>query len=142
MGKISKDFFKDKEILFVGYSSRNKAFCDTIMKAFEQNGLEVYPMNMRSRDGFDIKVYQSFDELPKVPETAFVLMKNENTKKVIKPLMENGVKRILFQNGSVADKAVLEQCRQMGIKASVGCPLMLFGSGLHRIHGFFAGVKR
>lgn len=38
MDKISEDFFKDKEILFAGYSSRNKAFCNSIMNAFVKHG--------------------------------------------------------------------------------------------------------
>jgi predicted CoA-binding protein len=142
MEKISKGFFKGNDILFVGYSSKNKAFSNSIMNAFVKNGFKVYPMNSRTKNGFDVKVYQSFEELPKVPETAYVLLKSENAVNVIKPLKENGVKRILFQNEKIADKAVLEQCNQLGIETAAGCPMMLFGSGLHRIHGFFSGVKR
>jgi acyl-CoA synthetase (NDP forming) len=142
MEKINKNFFKDNEILFVGYSSKNKAFCNGIMNAFVKNGMKVYPMNTKTKDGFDVKVYQDFAELPKVPDTAYVLLKSDNVRNVIKPLAENGVKRILFQNEKIADKAVLEQCSQLGIETAAGCPMMLFGSGLHRVHGFFAGVKR
>lgn len=142
MEKISRGFLNGNEILFVGYSSRNKAFCSSVLNAFVKNGFKVYPMNSRTKDGFDVKVYQSFEELPKVPETAYVLLKSGNAEKVIKALKENGVKRILFQNEKIADKAVQEQCSQLGIETAAGCPMMLFGSGLHRIHGFFAGVKR
>lgn len=142
MDKISKDFFKDKEILFVGYSSRNKAFCNSIMNAFVKHGFRVYPMNTRTGEGFDVKVYQSFSELPKVPETAYVLLNGVNAINVIKPLKENGVKRILFQNEKIAERAVVEQCRELGIETAAGCPMMLYGSGLHRLHGFFSGVKR
>jgi predicted CoA-binding protein len=142
MEKINKDFFKSNEILFVGYSSKNKAFCSGIMNAFAKNGFKVYPMNTKTKDGFDVKVYKDFAELPKVPDTAFVLLKTDNAREVLKPLKENGVKRILFQNGKIADQAILEQCEQMGIETAVGCPMMLFGSGMHRVHGFFAGVKR
>ncbi len=142
MEKVNKDFFKGNEVLFVGYSSKNKAFCNSIMNAFAKKGFKVYPMNTRTKDGFDVKVYQDFAELPKVPDTAFVLLKSDNVRKVIKPLGENGIKRILFQNEKMVDQAILEQCKQLGIETAVGCPMMLFGSGLHRVHGFFAGVKR
>ncbi|HWQ31032.1 MAG TPA: CoA-binding protein, partial [Negativicutes bacterium] len=130
------------EILFVGYSSKDKMFSNGVLNAFVKNGFKVYPMNSRTKEGFDVKVYQTFEELPKVPETAYVLLKSENARKVIKPLKDNGVKRILFQNNKVADKEILDQCSQMGIEAAIGCPMMLFGSGLHRVHAFFAGVKR
>lgn len=142
MEKINKNFFKGNDILFVGYSSKDKMFCNSVMNAFVKNGFKVYPMNSRTKEGFDIKVYQTFEELPEVPETAYVLLKSENARKVIKPLKDNGVKRILFQNNKIADKEILDQCSQLGIEAAIGCPMMLFGSGLHRIHAFFAGVKR
>lgn len=142
MEKISKDFLKGNEILFVGYSSKNKAFCGTVMNAMVKNGFKVYPMNSRTKDGFDVKIYQSFSELPKIPDTAYMLLKSDNARNMIKPLKENGVKRILFQNAKVADQDTLNLCKDMGIETAVGCPMMLFGSGLHRIHGFFAGVKR
>lgn len=142
MKKISKDFFKGNEILFLGYSSKDKAFCSSVMNAFVKNGFKVYPMNSKTKDGFDVKVYQDFAELPKVPDTAYVLLNSSNARNMIKPLKENGVKRILFQNGKSAELDILEQCRQLGIETAVGCPMMLFGSGLHRLHGFFAGVKR
>jgi acyl-CoA synthetase (NDP forming) len=99
-------------------------------------------MNTRTKDGFDVKVYQDFAELPKVPDTAFVLLKSDNVRNVIKPLKENGIKRILFHNKKIVDQAILEQCKEMGIETAVGCPMMLFGSGLHRVHGFFSGVKK
>lgn len=142
MGKISKDFFKGNEVLFLGYSSRSKAFCSEIMNAFARNGFKVYPMNTRTNEGFDVRVYKEFSELPKVPDMAYVLLNSSNAENILKPLKDNGVKRILFQSGKVANQAVMEQCRQLGIETAVGCPMMLFGSGLHRVHGFFAGVKR
>jgi len=142
MEKLSKDFLKDKEILFVGYSSRNKGFCNSVMNAFVKNGFRVYPMNTRTGEGFDVKVYKSFEELPKVPETAYILLNGVNVINAIKPLKQNGVKRVLFQNEKIAEKAVVELCRELGIDMAVGCPMMLYGSGLHRLHGFFAGIKR
>ncbi len=142
MEKISKDFFKGNEILFVGYSSKQKAFCSSIMNAMTKNGYKVYPMNNKTKTGFDVKVYQNFSELPKVPETAYVLVKGENAREMVKLLKENGVKRILFQNSKVADQDTLNLCKEIGIEAAVGCPMMVFGSGMHRLHAFFAGVKR
>lgn len=142
MEKINKNFFKGNEILFVGYSSKNKAFCNSILNAFVKNGFKVYPMNTRTKDGFNVKVYQSFQELPKVPDTAYVLLNSSNAMNAIKPLKENGIKRILFQREKAVSQEVLNQCKELGIETAAGCPMMLFGSGLHRIHGLFAGVKR
>ena len=141
MTKFSKDFFNDKEVLFVGFSSKNKPFCMSIYKAMTNNGIKVYPMNNKSNSNFDIKVYKDFNELPKVPQSAFVLLNKNNAKKVIGQLKDKGIKKILFQSKMTADSEILNQCQQMGMETAIGCPLMLYGSGLHKLHGFFGGVK-
>ena len=142
MTTLNKAFFEDKEVLFMGYSSRRKAFSDSIYKAFTDAGIKVFPFNQKQNAKYDVKVYRDISELQKVPTTAYILLNNENAKKAVKQIKGSGVKRILFQPGKIADKEILDECAEAGIETAVGCPMMLFGSGLHRLHGFFAGVKR
>jgi hypothetical protein len=47
-----------------------------------------------------------------------------------------------FFNEKEADQLLLDECAAAGIKTAVACPMMLFGSGIHRLHAYFAGVKR
>ena len=143
MTKLNKDFFTDNEVLFVGYSGgKNKVFVQGVHRAFVKHGLKVYPMNPRKDASFDVKVYRSFDELPKVPASAFVLLSKENAKKAIKELKERGVKKILFQSKRMADRELLDQCKALGLETAVACPMMVFGGGFHKFHGFLAGVRK
>lgn len=142
MVKLNKEFFIDNEVLFVGYSSKNNAFSKSIYQAFMNNGIKVYPLNNKADSSFDIKVYRSLGELPKVPSCAFVLTNKTNAAKVVNELSSKGVKRILFQNSRYVDQDILDTCSKYGIETAVGCPMMLFGKGMHRLHAFFAGVKR
>lgn len=141
MNKLSKDFFKDKEVLFVGYSSRNNAYSKEIYNAFANNQIKVYPYNTKENASYDIKVYQKLAELPKIPNTAFILLNQENTVKAVKDLLGKGVKKILFRSEKAVDKATLAECEKAGIETAFGCPLMIYGKGMHKIHAFFAGVK-
>ena len=141
MPKLSKDFFINNEVLFVGYSSRNKAFSKSIHDAFVNNGVKVYPYNTKVEGNYDVKVYHNLDEIAKMPATALVLLKKENTREAVKTLSQKGIKRIMFQSKSVVDPETLTSCKDMGIEAVVACPFMIFGKGLHRIHAFFAGVR-
>jgi acyl-CoA synthetase (NDP forming) len=138
MAKLYKDFFKDKEILFVGYSSRDNAYSKEIYKAFVNNQKKVYPYNKKENATYDVKVYQKLEELPVMPKCAFVLLNKSNAAKEVKELIDKGVKRILFR---VADPETLAVCANAGVEAAVGCPLMVYGTGLHKFHAFFAGVK-
>lgn len=141
MTKLNKEFFDGNEVVFVGYSGRNQTFSKMVYQAFSNNGIKVYPLNSKENGNYDVKVYKSIEELPKIPKTAYVLLNKENTRKVIRELAGKGIKKVLFQNSKNADKSVLEECAKLGIEAIVACPMMRFGSGIHRIHAFFAGVR-
>ena len=141
MVKLGKDFFTDGEVLFVGYSSRNKAYSNSVLQAFTNNRIKVFPYNTKEGASFDIKVYKKFEELPVMPKAAYVLLNKENTTKVVKQLIDNGFKKILFYNKGTVDQVTLDACDQAGIVTAIGCPMMIFGTGLHKLHAFFAGVK-
>lgn len=141
MKKLYTGFFSDKEVLFVGYSSRNSAYSKELFKGFTNNNIKVYPYNTKENATYDIKVYKSLSELLAMPKTAFILLNKENTAKAVKELVGKGVKKILFQNAKNVDPAVVAECEKAGIETAAGCPLMIFGSGFHKFHAFFAGVK-
>jgi len=141
MTKLYKDFFKDKEVLFVGYSSRNSGYSQEIFKTLTNNQIKVYPYNTKENAKYDVKVYQKLSELPVMPKSAFLLLNKENTTKAVKELIGKGVKRILFRSAKSVDPAILEECEKAGIETAAGCPMMIFGTGLHKFHALLAGVK-
>ena len=141
MVKVSKDFFKDGEVLFVGYSSRNNGYSKSIYQAFTNNQMKVYPYNTKENASFDIKVYKKLADLPTVPKNAFILLNKENTAKAVNELIGKGIKRILFHSAKNVDAATLEKCEKAGIETAAGCPMMVYGTGIHKLHAFFAGVK-
>lgn len=141
MINLKNDFFTEKEILFMGYSSRVPQLSSMIYKAFTDAGMKVYPVNPKSSEKYDVKVYKDISELPKVPSIAYILLNNENAKAAVKQLKGSSVKKILFHRGKTADQSLLDECKEAGIETAVACPMMVFGSGLHKLHAFFAGVR-
>ncbi len=141
MKNLRNEFFKEKEILFMGYSSRAPQFSNMIYKAFTDAGMKVYPVNPKASVKYDVKVYHDIGELPRVPSTAYVLLNNSNAKKAVRQMIDCGVKKIMFHRGKTADQSLLDECNKAGVETAVACPMMLFGSGLHKLHGLLAGVK-
>lgn len=144
MAKLNKDYFLDGEVLFVGYSgngSKNRLFSQGVYQAFMRSGIKVYPLNNKENGSYDVKVYRNLNELPKIPRCAYILLNRENTGNAVKQLADSGIKRILFQNKKNVDPDVLAECSKRNIETAVACPMMILGSGLHKIHGFFAGVR-
>ncbi len=88
-----------------------------------------------------MKVYNDIDEISKVPSNAYVLLNNRDAKGIVGTLKEKGIRKILFQSGRTADDSILEECAAAGIEAAVGCPMMVYGKGMHKLHAFFAGVR-
>lgn len=142
MRNLKEEFFNDeKEVLFMGYSSRAPQFSNSVYKAFTNAGIKVYPLNPKKEGRYDVTVYNSIAELPKVPTVAYILLNKDNARKAVEQLKGTGVKKIFFQRGKTADKALLEECASLGFKTAVACPLMLFGTGIHKLHGLLAGIK-
>jgi acyl-CoA synthetase (NDP forming) len=136
----SRDFFDSPELLFVGYSKRNQAFCDLAMAAFAERGLTAYPVNPRP-ENFASPVYPSVAAAP-AAAVAYVATAKANSLAVVEELAAKGVKKVLFQSGMSADAAVLARCAELGLDAAVACVLMTLGGGFHRFHGMLAGVPK
>ena len=141
MVKLNHEFFTDDSILFVGYSSRNIGYSKGLVQAFTNNKIKVYPYNKKENATFDIKVYKKLEELPVMPKTVFILLNKDNTTKVVKELLGKGVKKILFYSKNAVEPTTLEECEKAGIETAYGCPMMIYGTGLHKFHAFLAGVK-
>lgn len=141
MVKLSRSFFTDKDVLFVGYSSRNAAYSKEIFKALTDNRIKVYPYNKKENATYDTKVYKKLEELPVVPKTAFILLNKDNTTNAVKELLPKGIKKILFRSKNQVDPAVLAECEKAGVETAFGCPMMVYGTGMHKFHAFLAGVK-
>ncbi|MDT8903624.1 CoA-binding protein [Anaeroselena agilis] len=142
MARLTREFFGGGEVLFVGYSSRNAGFSRKVYEAITAAGIRVYPLNPKGSGDPAVKVYRSLDELPAVPAAAYVLLGAGKAGGVVRELAARGVKRVLFHIGKTADAVVLAECRALGMETAVACPLMLFGGGIHWLHGWLAGVRR
>ncbi len=135
--KFSSTFFGKGPISFLGYSSREEAYSAEILKTMTTKGLTVYPVNPKKGASYSTKVYASLDELPAKSEDAILLMSNDKAEAALNELASKGYKRVLLrQKGSAVAKA-----EGLGMEVAVGCPLMAYGKGLHRFHGFLVGVK-
>ncbi len=137
----SKELFAEGEVLYAGFSKRNEAYSMGIREAFEKAGITVHAYNPKTTADFAITVHRSLDGLPKIPKAAVIAMKAIHSAELVEELHAKGVKRILFVSARATTPAILERCEALGITAAVACPLMIFGTGLHRFHGRLAGIK-
>jgi acyl-CoA synthetase (NDP forming) len=138
--RISRSFVFAEEVLFVGFSRKHEAFCKTVYDAFVRSGARVYPVNPNGGSG-GTTVYRSLDEVPARPAFAYLLTNKERSAALVDELASRGVRRILFNSRMSVDDETLALCARLGVEAEVACPMMALGGGLHRFHGFLAGVR-
>lgn len=142
MALPTKDFFLNNEVLFLGYSRNQKAFSHMVFKGLEKAGINVVPVNINKSDEYDVDVHNEISDLEKIPETAYILLNEENTKKAFNSIKDKGIKKILFHNKHTVSGDILDECKKAGIETETMCPLMMIGSGIHGIHRFFAGIGK
>ena len=139
--KVPVSFFDAKNVVFVGYSSRHAAYCSEIRKAFEARGAFVHPVNPGAGP-YDVEAYASVADVPGSPELAVVITNKARNAQVLEALAVKGVRRVIFGSRVSADDSILERCSSLGMEGVVVCPLQALGSGLHRFHGWLAGVPK
>lgn len=139
--RIPRSFFEAAEVVFIGYSSKEEGFSSLVADTFEKSGAKVYPVNPDS-SRFKRAVYKDVASVPGKPELAYLLTGKRHNLTLLDAVAARGIKRVLFQSPLSADAAVLDKCRALGLEAQVACPMMAFGGGFHRFHGWLAGVAR
>jgi hypothetical protein len=141
MNKIDKNFITNNQILFLGVAKKYKMFCNSAYKVFTKNGIKVLPVKL-DEASYVFDSFNSIHEIPALPKTAYSIMDTPDNKKIVKELKKKGVKKILFHSKNIVDDELIAQCEKLGLEVAVSCPLMLYGKGMHRLHGFLSGVKK
>ncbi len=140
MGKLTKDYFSDSEVLILGYPLKDDPSMKMILPAFARNNIKVYAMNANATGDLDIKIYKSFAELPKKPKCAYIYLEKNEITPWISQMVSNGVTRVLFHSKQDVEPADIDACKKAGLETAIACPMMLLGKGLHKFHKLIAGV--
>jgi predicted CoA-binding protein len=139
--KATKDFLIGPGVIFAGFSSRHEAFCLMVSDALQKNGFEVYPYNPNAGTAFQVKVYRALTDIPPGAASAYVLTNSSHTESLVEELAGRGVRRILFNGKGSVSEDTLRRCQELGVETAVACPMMLYGGGFHKFHGFLSGVR-
>jgi acyl-CoA synthetase (NDP forming) len=89
-----EDFLKLKSFALVGASATKKKFGNYILKAMVERGFRVYPVHRTADSVSGVKCYNSFDELPEVPQAVIVVVPPKQSEIVVKQAAEAGVKNV------------------------------------------------
>lgn len=141
MKKLNLRYFDSQEVMLIGLSSNEKSYSQRVYKAMTEQGIPVYPVNNRKDVTFGINVFKSTQEVPETTTIACVLTKKEHNEGLVEQIIKMGIKKILVRSESQLSEKDIDAINREKIELSIGCPFMVLGKGLHRFHGYLAGVK-
>ena len=135
-----REFFTDDTLVMMGLSRKQGSFSRHVYNAFRKAGLKVFPVNINDSGADNKKIFNDITKIESVPKAAYVLMKKENAGRAYEDLKKAGIKKIMFHSKGLVDPQILTDCKENGIETAFGCPMMIFGGGIHKFHKFLAGL--
>lgn len=138
MNETIKKFLGHKEIAIAGVSTKDHSWGKDLMKELHKGGYNVYPINPKYNEVEGVKCYNSPDELPENVENLIIAVKPETAVEIVKKLGSTKIKRVWLNQGigqGAFSEEALNSLKEQKIEYVYGfCPMMFFGSGLHKFH--------
>jgi predicted CoA-binding protein len=128
-------FVADKDIAIAGASRNPKKFGNVVYQTLKSKGLNVYPLNPNIDTlGSDV-CYRSLQDLPANVKNLLVLLKPDETEKIIKDAIAKGITKVWIQQGSESAGAI-KVAQEGGLNVITGKCILMYANptGFHKFH--------
>lgn len=136
-----ENFIKQKNIAFVGLSSRGNQFSNTVYKELSKKGYTFIPVNPNAEEIAGVKCYPDLAAVKGMADAALVMTPAAQVPEVLISAAENGIKHVWVQQGAESEDAV-KVGTEKGLDLVSGECIMMFAEPvgfLHRIHRWVWG---
>jgi uncharacterized protein len=138
MKKTIDNFKNQKHIAVAGVSRTKGKWGNALMKELDKVEITTYPVNPHADEIDGKKCYNDLKSLPAEVKSLIIATKPEATLQLVKDAIDAGIERVWLQKGvgkgSATDEAI-EYCKENNLDYVYGlCPMMEFGSGMHKFH--------
>ncbi|MEI7811884.1 MAG: CoA-binding protein [Ignavibacteria bacterium] len=143
----AKQFLRLKRIAFIGVSGKAKDFSRMLFNELINRSYEVIPVNPLSAEIEGRTCFKSIGDIIPAADAVIIFTKARPIAELVSQCINAGVTNIWVQNGQPninRDTSFRELCENNGVSLITGCCPYMFLPGasfIHRLHGFFAGVK-
>ena len=135
------DFYSSKKLAIVGVSRNGNKFGNAAMKELINRGYTVYPVNPNTDNIDGDKCYSSLTNLPDKVDGAVIVVKPEESGKVVKEAKAAGINNIWLQQGAESNDAV-SFCNNNGMNVVYGECILMFSEPVAGFHKFHRTVKK
>ncbi|UCD73873.1 MAG: CoA-binding protein [Phycisphaerales bacterium] len=127
-----KAFLDGSPHAVVGASTDREKYGNKVLRVYQQNNRQVYPVNPKADEVEGLKAYPDLASLPEKVHGISVITPPQVTEKVVEQAAELGIKNIWMQPGAEFPEAE-ERGEELGLNIVPGtaCALVVLGYTEH-----------
>jgi predicted CoA-binding protein len=115
-----------KVVAVVGASSNRRKFGNRALRAFQQQGFTVVPINPHEKEVEGLKAYASVLDVPGTVDMVSLYVPPEIGLMVIEEIARKGIAEVWLNPGAESD-ALIARARALQIQPIVACSIMAIG---------------
>ena len=124
LDEIIKSFMAGGPYAVVGASSDRDKYGNKVLRAYQQRGMEVYPINPRATEIEGLKAYATLSDVPVKLRAISVITPPAITEQVVEAAAAAGVRMVWMQPGAESNEAI-RKAEALGIEVIAGGPCFL-----------------
>ena len=115
-----------KVVAVIGASSNRQKFGNRAVRAYQQQGYTVVPINPHEATVEGIKAYASVLDVPGAIDMASFYVPPDVGERVIDEVARKGIAEVWFNPGAESD-ALIDRARSLKIRPTVACSIVAIG---------------
>ena len=115
-----------KTVAVIGASSQREKWGNKAVRAFQQQGCTVFPVNPNEPEIEGLKTFASIHDVPVRPDTITVYLPPPRLVKILPDIAARGCDELFLNPGTESDE-VLAECERLGLNAIQACSIIAVG---------------
>ena len=115
-----------KTIAILGASADRSKYGNKAVRAYRQEGYEVYPVNPKEEEIEGLSVSSSLTEVPSGLDRISIYLPPKVTEELLDEIADAGAREVWFNPGA-DDGGLLDKARERGIEVVQGCSIRDLG---------------
>ena len=115
-----------KTIAIIGASNDRRKYGNKALRAYRQQGFEVYPVNPREREIEGSRVYPTIRDVPVRPDLVSAYIHPEVLLDLLPDIAERGCDELWLNPGTESEE-VLAEARRLGLNVIQACSIVGVG---------------
>jgi uncharacterized protein len=121
-----------KVVAVIGASNDRRKFGNRALRAYQQQGYTVVPINTHEEQVEGLKAYRSILDVPGPVDMASFYVHPEVGERIIADVAAKGVREIWLNPGADSD-ALIDRSKALGIQPIVACSIVAIGQNPYNL---------